>query len=457
MAPKKKPESRLGRFKQWSGSHQGRVLSDAGITPEDFAKLSTPERRQVLDRGIAQGRALAQPYGASPLTGRQALADATQMAGLAYGPAIRSAQGVENSAPGWYQGFIDRSIAANTAQQQQAQPLLDTAQAAVTNAGATAPGLDPNSPQYAKEVQAAAGRQTMAQDSANYLAGIPAATTGYLAGQQSIAARELPQTQAYLAAQTAGLRTDQGNKVTELLSALRTGEQNNSIARSTLGLNVANSATDAANAAANIDIARGVDPVTGKPLPTDAPTGYAPGSPGLNSYGYSADEWAALSDDEKKKARAGKGKSGSSGETPAQRRAAGERENKRVAGIREKSGAVLSKVDDAIGAWQNYAKRKVETGTVIETQDKDGNTVKTPEYRDATPSDVRQQMMDAGWDAGMVHVALLRRAKPPKPLDKEAVDYLHRKGVRVPRDWLPQRSKVGAVKAPDGHGGSRPT
>lgn len=96
-------------------------------------------------------------------------------------------------------------------------------------------------------------------------------------------------------------------------------EQKNVLANQALtGKSAAQQATDNYRAA-QIDLRRGVDPVTGKPLPKKpkaAPTGYGPGAPGMNKYGYTYGEWTKLSPADQAKARAGKPRAGSSGGGP---------------------------------------------------------------------------------------------------------------------------------------------
>lgn len=377
----------------------------------------------------------------APLTSGQAYAMAEAAANRTFKPQMDANQQMQTNAPAWYQGYVDRSVAANTAQQAQAQPILDTAQAAVGNAAATAPGLDPSSPQYAKEVQAAAGRQTMAQDSANYLAAIPTATTGYLAGQQAIAARELPQVLAGLVQQYGQLGSQRADAVTAGYGDIRTGEQNYGIANRTLGLNTN-------KAAADVDISRGVDPVTGKPLPADAPTGYGPGAPGMNKYGYTADEWAGLSDAKKNAERNPKPKTPSKTKEQAA-------EDKRLAGVRKATGTFQSRVGDAQDSWDRYTRAKNPV------KDKDGNPV-PGKFTKATPDQIKAQMRKDGYSETEIHVMLVLRGK--KTLSPDDVKRIKAANpdVRIPRAWLRGKTQTaphpGTNKAPSGYGDQqRPT
>jgi hypothetical protein len=85
--------------------------------------------------------------------------------------------------------------------------------------------------------------------------------------------------------------------------------------------------------------------------------------------------------------------------------------------------------------------------------------------RKVTPADIKRILTGKGYDAGLIHVALLVRAH--KPLDQTAINYLHSKdpNIRIPREWLPKKSKTPAQdkdphgtgeaneRAPGGYGG----
>jgi hypothetical protein len=252
------------------------------------------------------------------------------------------------------------------AAQAYAAPLLQQAQQGVTNAGATAPGLDPSSPQYATEQQAAQGRQSIAQLGYDTLAAIPAATYGYMGEQAATAARELPGVRADLTNQYGQLQGQRGAAVAESYGGIRQNEQNARIAYDTLDLNTG-------KAKADVDLGRGVDPVTGKPLPSKPPTGYGAGAPGMNSYGYTYDEWSKLSDAAKAKARAGKGK-----DTSAADKKAAAAEKKRVEGIRAKSGEFASKITDAVGDWDMLKREPVQLPDTEKIDPKTKKKVKVP-------------------------------------------------------------------------------
>ena len=396
---------------------------------------SIPLEQHNANRGgvATYGLTPNQPLDA-PLTAGQAYAMAQAAANRTYAPQLAANAQLQTNTPAWYQNANARTGEAIKAQQAYAQPLLDTAQAAVGNAAQTTPGLDPSSPQYAAEQQAAKGRQTMAQDSANYLAGIPAATVGYLTGQQAIAARELPQVQAGLVYQGGQLASQRQDAATTAYGDIRTNEQNAGIARETLGLNTA-------KAKADVDISRGVDPVTGKPLPAETPKGYAPGGPGMNKYGYTYDQWSALSPKDQAKER-NKGTTAAGAKDAEKKRKEAE---KKAANIKKATGGIQNTVKNTISKWDTYLRGTVDDVTKPILDPITKQPTGKYQQRKAKPSDVKTALLGEKVDAGMIHVALLVRTG--KALDKEAIDYLHNKdpNIRIPREWLKGKGKKNAA------------
>lgn len=381
-------------------------------------------RQGVQDYGVTPSTPLN-----APLTTGQAYNIAEAAAGRIYNPQLAANTQLQTNLAPWYQNYIDRTAAAQKAQQAYAAPIVAQAQTGVENAKQTAPGLDPSSPQYALEQQAAAGRATMAQNSANYLGGVATANDAYLGGQGNLAARELPQAQAATLSDYGKIAAEKAAAVTEEWSKLRTGEQNYGIARSTLGLNTA-------SAAADVDLKRGVDPVTGKPLPAEAPTGYSSGGPDMNKYGYTYDEWASLSDTAKNKARAGTGSSAAAKDAAKKADA----EKKRIAGIKDATGKIQTKISDAQSAWERYAKaRKPKTTLDPTTGDPipvlDPKT-KKPVMIGATPDQIKSQLRKDKYSETEIHIMLMLRAG--KKLTAADVKALKSQdpNIRIPREWL---------------------
>lgn len=384
----------------------------------------------------------------APLTNQQAYGAAERAADLTYGPQIQAAQGIQAAMPSWYQNYINQSVRAQQASQAYAQPMLNQANAWANAQPQAAPGIDPGSRAGQQSQQAATSAQGLAQLGASTLAAIPAALNTYLAGQQTVAARDLPQQQAYQGQQVANLRAQRGNEIATQYQGIRQNEQNAAIAYGTLGLNQE-------KAAADTDIARGVDPVTGRSLPQEAPTGYAPGAPGLNSYGYTADEWARLSDKEKAEAREGKG--GSQADKDAKKEA--EKQEKKRAAIKKATGKLKTRINEARSTWERYARMQNPATKYDPTRgenvpDIDPKTGKQRTKR-ATPDQIKQQMRKDGYSETEIHVMLMIRAG--KPLTAEDVQALRGidPNIRIPREWLKSRSSRPATSRP-GNAPARP-
>ena len=400
---------------------------------------SIPLEQHNANRGgvATYGLTPNQPLDA-PLTAGQAYAMAQAAANRTYAPQLAANAQLQSNTPAWYQNYITRTGEAQKAAQTYAQPTLDTAQAAVGNAAQTAPGLDPSSPQYAAEQQAAKGRGTMAQDSANYLAGVAAATNAYFGGQANIAQRELPQVQAGLVYQGGQLASQRQDAATAEYGTIRTNEQNAGIARETLGLNTA-------KAKADVDLGRGVDPVTGKPLPAEPAKGYAPGGPGLNKYGFTYDQWSGMSPAAQAKER-NKGTT-AAGAKDAEKKAADEK--KRIEKVRTATGNIRTRIKDAQTAWERYGKIRnpkthLDPVTGDDIPDVDPKT-KKPVLVGASADQLKAKLRKDGFTETEIHVMLMLRGK--KKLTQAEVDSLKRqdKNIRIPRAWLPGKASKNAA------------
>ena len=160
-----------------------------------------------------------------PLTNNQAYGAAQRAADLQYGPQIQAAQGIQAAMPSWYQNYINQSLQSQQAAQTYAQPMLNQANAWASAQPQAAPGLDPNSAGGQQSQQAGTSAQGLAQLGASTLAAIPAALSSYLSGQQTVAARDLPQQQAYMGQQVSNLRGQRGQAVADNYNAIRQNEQ----------------------------------------------------------------------------------------------------------------------------------------------------------------------------------------------------------------------------------------
>lgn len=372
------------------------------------------ENTKVKQYGLSPGQPLDAPF--SPI---QAINYAEGAAQAKYGPQQQNNQELQNAATPWYNNYIATVSAGQQAQQQYAAPLLATANQQVANAGATAPGLDPNSPQYATDQQAAQGRAALASASASSLAAIPAALNAYLAGAQAVAARDLPDAKAYLAREGASIKSDRGAYAMEKLGETRTNAQNYGLTAATLKLNTN-------KAAADVDISRGVDPVTGQPLPADPLSPSAQKTQAdldyFNKHGYYPPTGPP---------KPAKPEKDPDALTPAQQRAADAKKAKHQTDVAAATGKVRNKIEDIRKAW-------AQGGTVDDTsKPADPVTGKYP-TRKADRGELRSAL--AG-KYGAKWVEIMETIRDGKKLTQDQVDYLHNsdKNLRIPREWLPTK------------------
>lgn len=391
----------------------------------------------TIPRQTHQQNVQAQQYGinldaplASPIDARTALGEANAGADREYGPQISALQGIQSSLEPWYQQYLAHVTTAQQQAQSYAQPLVAQAQGWANQTAQAAPGIDPSSPAYAQSQQAGQSGQGLAQLGAAALEAIPAALTSYLSGAQAVAAKDLPQAKAYYGQKVGEKQAERGSRVQELYGQARTNAQNYGIAASTLGLNTAKSQAD-------IDIQRGIDPVTGKPLPKDPEkpitSGPFAGLTGSQVTALPSDKRQELIDNYNSVTHPPKAPKDPNAQTPAEKRKAKADEDKRIAGIRQKSGDFATHITDAVGDWNLTSKQPFQLPDTEKIEN--GKKVKVPGgTRPKTTQEIREQMRALGYTPGEIHIALLRRVG--KPLDQAAIDYMHSKGVRIPRDWL---------------------
>lgn len=378
------------------GDHVSRVRAKrAGVNPD--ASLTG-----ALDTGGAYGMA----YGAAQAQ---------------FAPQINAAQQSRANVDPYFASYVSSVQDAQKRAQDYASPILQQANAWANANPTAAPGIDPNSQAAQQSQQAAASGQNLAQLGATTLAAIPVTANTYFSGLQSTAAGQVPVARRYFEQQKAQLEGQRNAQALANFQDIRSNEQNAEIARATLGLNQA-------KAAADTDLARGVDPVTGKPLPAEAPSASDQKTQAeldyFNEHGY----WPPTGPPSEPKDKP------DDGLTPAQKQAARERERKRVAGVRTDSGKKLARIADAQDAWDQFRQRPV---AIVDP--KSGKPAKDPKTgkftRPPSVAEIREWMSKAGYTPGEVHVALLRRVG--RSLDKAAIDYLHSIDVRIPREWLP--------------------
>lgn len=434
VKPKKGKDKRKPKGRYDWGDGKGRVHS---------IPLSEHEQN-VKARGY--GINLDDPL-SNPLTNRQAFGIAEAGADRVYGPQIQAQETLNRSIPGWYENYVNTVGTQRAAAQAFAQGYTQAAQQAVTNAGQTAPGLDPSSPQAQAEQQAAQGRQAITQASANALAAIPVSTDNAYGNAIVLAQREMPQLQAYGIQQLGGLRSQRGQAVVEGYGQQRQAEQNAQIAYGTLGLNTQKATDDVAD-----DIRRSEDKRKQRKATARAQRRQ------VNKYGYTNADWQRMSTQERQKVIRDFDESGSSGKTAEDRA-----EEKRIAGIRKDTGAFKSRISDAVGDWDMLQREVVTEEYEVPDPKNPNKTIKKTRPRKSTggkptPDEIRRVMRKRGYTPQEIHIALLRRVN--KPLDRAAIDYMHSKGLRIPRDWLPKKIRTSTGRpahADDGSGQQRPT
>jgi hypothetical protein len=168
----------------------------------------------------------------------QAYREANAAANAQFGPQLQAAKQLQTNTEPWFRDYMARVAGYAQAAQAQAAPVLQQAQSYQQGAAAqTAPGLDPNSAAGQQAAQAASGRQALAQLGLDALNSQNTGTQDLFKGQQSIAARELPEAMTAAAQRTAGAQSQRNAAVTGFLTTARQNAQNYQIARGTLGLN----------------------------------------------------------------------------------------------------------------------------------------------------------------------------------------------------------------------------
>jgi hypothetical protein len=261
----------------------------------------------------------------APPSGVQAYREAQAAATAQFGPQVAAAKQQQTNIAPWFQDYMARVAGYAQAANQQAQPVITQAQTYQTGAAAqTAPGLDPNSEAGQQSTQAAQGRQALAQLGLDALNTQNTATQNYLGGLGTVAAKELPQAQTAAANALANAKSQRGAAVQNFLTAARQNAQNYQIAEGTLGLNTTKAQADAAIQQASVgertrhDKAgeRNSAAATKFAKQKAQQTGYGAGRPGLNKFGFTYDQWTAMSPAAQSKARAGNGKPASSATGP---------------------------------------------------------------------------------------------------------------------------------------------
>lgn len=383
----------------------------------------------------------------APPTGVQAVTEANSAADLQYGPQVNAAKQLQANVNPWYTDYMARVAGYAQAARTQMAPVLAQATAYQEGAATQAPpGLDPTSAAGQQAAQAAAGRGALAQLGNDALNTNAQATQDYFGGQQAMAAKQLPDAQAQATTRLADAQSQRGAKVQEFLTGARQNAQNYQIARGTLNLNDAKAQADAADAAAVVteknrhNVASETNTANKTAAQqTAAANKQAAAGATPNKYGIPADQWNHWSTRHRQRtidAFNAKGAQGANDKAAA----------KHASDVHAATGKVENTVTDIINTWDTFAKTGQVDDTTKPLPDAAGKAPNTPGWkptykqRPPHPSEIKSQLAadHPTWSPQMIHIALLRSANPPKPLDQASIDYLHNLGtdVRIPKGWL---------------------
>lgn len=378
----------------------------------------------TIPKNIHAQNVEAQRYGidlnapaSNPLTNRGAYGLAQQQAGLQYDPQIQAANQSGVNAKSWFQDYVTQVQNAQAAAQAYAAPILAQAQQAAGQPATAAPGLDPNSQAAQQSQQAAASGQDLAQLGATTLAAIPVAANNYMAGLQTTAAGQVPVAQQYYSQQAAQLQGAKGQAVASNYATNRANEANSAIAYGTLGLNQN-------KAAADVDLSRGVDPVTGKKLPDPKAQDRADKAAEPNKYGIPAGQWAGWSSSHRQRVIDKYNSGGKTDDTEKQEKEAA----KKKAAINKATGKLRNSVTDVIDYQQTLVGQQGEDRS--QKPDINGNYP----TRKITQADIDRAKISKYGTLARIAIAV----RDHKPLTKAQQDYLHQQdpNFRIPREWL---------------------
>jgi hypothetical protein len=394
MAKKKQPAAPMY---DW-GDGRGKIHT--------VAKADHQQNVQAKQYGIDLNAPVA-----DPLTNRGAYGLAQQAAALQYDPQINQAKQAGANSQAWFQNYLDEVTRRQTDAQKYAAPILQQSQQWAGANPTAAPGLDSSTQAGQQSQQAASSGQNLAQLGYTTLAAIPVSANNYFGGLATTAAQQVPVAQAFYGQQAAQLEGQKGQAVAQGYSTNRQNEQNAQIAYGTLGLNNQKAADDAA---------------------ADVQTAKDKKAARVVSRKNTRDRITAQTERQ----------DAADAKTEAAAKAKAEKETaKKKAGIAKATGKLRVDVDNTINAWRSY----VGQTTDDTSKPKDPTTGEYP-ARKVTPSDIKRILAGKGYDAGMIHVALMVGAH--KPLDAAAINYLHSKdpNIRIPKEWLGEKSSSNAPR-----------
>lgn len=448
------------RFSTWDPEHQRQSLKfAANTTPEDYAKMTPAQKTAALSKVQSYSHSSTAP---DSVTRSQTLNDinkaAEQAAGLKYGGAEKSLNAEIGTSPAkqqqttdYYANFRRLLDAANTEEQNafssadaNTVALRDStnkvandqtkAQTDAAAADAQARGAQVDPTLQANATQAAASR-------ANLLNGIAAVIKGQGAnaltanrgqktatiGSELIEHNKETARNKDLLSKLRDLVTEKGQYETTTRQDLIGSERKSQMEQSVLNSQVLNSVLDAQTANTRTTTTAKTAAANRKAQDKRAAsTHYGPGSPVLNTFGYTRDEWEKLSPKQKSAARKGKGgkaskdtpHSGLGSLTP-------EQENK-----------VATKIRTAAARFES-----LRGGPIVE-KDSYGNVV----HKFKTDSELARYMKANGVDPLIVDIAVSLYRNKGK-LGPDGTRKAQLLGVHVGKRW-PRVSKTSATPAP---------
>lgn len=433
----------VDRFSKWDPEHQRQALKFHGgnVTPEDFLKMSPAQKRDVLARVRSGSKAAASPDSTSrPQSLTDIYKGAEDAAAVKYGDAERGLKSDIDSSPvqekrvdDWFDQWrkMLSDINANTNTQYDAavknatdlktatagaaatddKARLDAAAADAAARGAT---VDPN---VKAQADAAAANRSSAID----------AIAGVIGGQRANAINFQGQQKGITGNQQLVEHTRERNRLSDLKTKLRglltekgafegatrqdllSNERKNQLEQATLQGQILNTTLDAQNQAATREqtakdkAAQRSDSRKGR---------YGAGSPVLNKYGLTADEWSKLPEKEKDKYRSGKKKPG--------------KKTKPSVGPGSISPAKESELVSKVNSY--LSQFKTPPNTWIDQADR------TKGQRRMTKDEVYHGLLAAGADERVVQLAdSLYRNKGR--LGPNGIKQAHALGIHVNKRW----------------------
>lgn len=300
------------KLSQLHGAQRDARIKQLLANPGTRKLVPTADLPAEMRAKRALNQRLAQPIVPGSSTTQRDLAHQREAAvNLQYGPnAVGASQLREKETGDWYDGYL-AEIAKHAGNVQgfgqQAQDQI----AGLTNIQGPTDAQPQDAQNQGIAAQAAAVRSALLGGLKTKIQGQATAANTYADTLAHVVAPG-QKVQALTAARgnTDQLRQQIGAYRTKYEGDARTEESKNVLARQALGVDITKAKSDAAADAANIDLKRGVDPVTGRALPKDPKTPSVITSGAF--AGYTKEQVAGMSPAHKQKLKtdydAGKGK-----------------------------------------------------------------------------------------------------------------------------------------------------